>query len=95
MDDYISRQAAIEALINATIAYPDGNRILNQTAAINRIQEVPPADVRPAARGKWEIHAYGLDGEDVYCSVCGCGLNLPHWNYCPICGADMRGDDAE
>ena len=53
----------------------------------------PSADVVEVRYGEWEIHAYGLDGEDVYCSVCGNGSNLPYWHYCPNCGAKM--DDAQ
>lgn len=34
------------------------------------------------------------------CSVCStgeppCPINKEHWDFCPNCGADMRGDDEE
>ena len=50
-------------------------------------------------RGKWvgtEFDGYA-DGNPVYyewkCSACGCVVEdeEPTWNYCPNCGADMRG----
>lgn len=53
---------------------------------------ITAADVRPVVRGKWEN-----TGSDVWkCSSCGYGI-MP-WNagvnYCPNCGADMRGGEA-
>ena len=56
------------------------------------IEDYPAADVVERKRGEWKIAAFGIDGEDVYCSVCGIGGNLPYWNFCPVCGADMRGE---
>ena len=53
--------------------------------------------------GKWigtEFDGYA-DGNPVYyewkCSACGCVVEdeEPTWNYCPNCGADMRGEDDE
>lgn len=51
-------------------------------------------DVRPVVRGKWLL---ADDGDGKICSICGtdyCDLVLPvlEWNYCPNCGADMRGE---
>lgn len=41
--------------------------------------------------GHWEIYTISMiDGEDCRCSECGSG-GVPYWNYCPQCGADMRG----
>lgn len=50
--------------------------------------------------GKWigtEYDGYA-DGNPVYyewkCSACGCVIedDEPTWNFCPNCGADMRGE---
>lgn len=53
---------------------------------------IPAADVRPVARGEWEVKSQKIRGYsiDFYkCSVCG---NEPDdkYNFCPNCGADMR-----
>lgn len=62
---------------------------------VDRVNEIKPADVRPVVRGHWEIQAVGIDGEDVFCSVCKCGSNRPYWPFCPMCGADMRDGDTD
>ena len=66
------------------------------------IEEAPTADVRENVKGEWQYHYLGIGGDAVEryeyrCSVCG---SLP-WadvergeelhNFCPNCGADMRG----
>ena len=89
MDEYISR----EAVINITA----------ETGAWetqNRIRELPSADVQPVKHGKW-IDAYTWTmfhefkssgrGEHFWCSECEQGQKQKS-NYCPNCGADMRGD---
>lgn len=54
-------------------------------------------------KGKWigtEFDGYA-DGSPVYyewkCSACGCVVEdeEPAWNFCPNCGADMRGEKNE
>ena len=53
---------------------------------------IPSADVRPVVRGRWEIG--GVNGNGVIgnwtCDVCG-GMSLKDTQFCPNCGADMRG----
>lgn len=64
--------------------------------------EIPDADVRPVVRGYWHGEGDGYaDGELVcdmwQCSCCGEWFDewddKPTWNFCPNCGADMRGGD--
>ena len=97
MTDYISRDAANEACREAIRRYP--NSFYNGIeAARDAIRKLPAADVRPARRGKWENN---------HCSACGmmpmgeeiwecCDFAPPkfEWfmNFCPNCGADMRGE---
>lgn len=49
-------------------------------------------DVRPVVRGRWIEKPYLLGTTNV-CSVCGENYGMPHgkYNFCPNCGADMRG----
>ena len=57
------------------------------------IEDCPPADVRPVRRGSWII---SCDGWYPYCSCCKQeppGREVSY--FCPNCGADMRGDDAQ
>lgn len=100
MPDYISRAAANEACREAVRRYP--NSFYNGIeAARDAIRKLPAADVRPVVRGEYIGEADGYaDGELVYdmwsCSVCGCRYEdwdeKPTYNFCPNCGADMRGE---
>ena len=52
------------------------------------IEEQPTADVRDVLRGKWIAYQ---DGK-YHCSRCDDVAPKGYrWNYCPNCGADMRG----
>lgn len=63
------------------------------------IDAIPAADVRENVRGEWvhkEIQSDNfIDGvirlPNCYCSVCGVEV-LQECNFCPNCGADMRGE---
>lgn len=81
MDDLISRHAAIDALGDA--------HFKNYGNAIMVIQALPSAEPERKT-GKWvpfspKSHLYS-------CSLCGQWADR-HWNYCPNCGADMRGEE--
>lgn len=65
-----------------------------QSIAMDIIKYAPTADVVEVKRGEWK-----RKGQDIYCSVCG---NESAYNpfgaskfsdYCPNCGADMRGEE--
>ena len=94
MSDYISRQAAIEALAGWKIS-----PIV--------LDPVPAADVRENVKGRWvevvdRTEMYDKEGVKTWgmlfqCNQCGFVLNAVEghtgqYNYCPNCGADMRGD---
>lgn len=103
MSDLISRQAAIEAIINtgSRVAYHStSERVLfgsafRQNEIIDIINALPPVEPK-RLKGKWMpiIEANEL-GEayqaGICCSECGETLSCEA-NFCPNCGADMRGD---
>ena len=89
MSDYISREAAINAVYEA---YADGE------SAYDALEKLPAADVRPVVRGKWIKENIVLTSNPPqyqwHCSECG---KIKHWfndgvltNFCPNCGADNR-----
>ena len=90
MTDYISRQAAIEALAGWNIS-----EIV--------LAPVPAADVRENVKENWikrvDYLDYGLiEFEGVECPACGFRIwkndyeNI-EFKFCPCCGADMRGNN--
>lgn len=81
MTDYISRA---EALAVFGDIHPLDH---NANAYAKQIKHIPAEDVRPVVRGKWVY-----DDEDIYphCSECLTQENGRR-NFCPNCGADMRG----
>ena len=76
---------------------------------IEYLDEVPAADVQPVVRGKWipdyDYAEYDYDGstplpeplkfqDGWQCSLCG-AYEPSKVNFCPNCGADMRGEQDE
>lgn len=55
------------------------------------LHDAPTADVVESKRGEWKVdetHDY-----EPYCSLCGHEpIAGEKYNYCPDCGAEMRGD---
>ena len=87
MDEYIKREAAIEAVKHAWAKGLEPSQY---------IEIISAANVAPVRHGRWIIDSVG---GKIACSDCGCiylGHNggLPP-NYCPNCGADMRGSNDE
>ena len=91
--DCISRQAAIDE----TWKYPTYSDPLNVLTEVrDRIKALPSAQPE-RKKGKW------VDCEDGYylanCSECGFQMdvheNRGYFNFCPNCGADMRGGEGE
>lgn len=63
-------------------------------AQILDIKELPPAQPE-RAEGEWVPHKsiFGCLGEKVYtCNQCGYNIGFHTENFCPKCGADMRGE---
>ena len=79
--------------------YLTRQEIANNKAIIDIIQliyEQPTVDAEPVKHGKWmeiiEVNELGEPYQSgVYCSECG-HTDCYEPNYCPDCGADMRGE---
>lgn len=58
---------------------------------VDTFAEIPSSDVVEVKRAEWKVdetHDY-----EPYCSLCGHEpIAGEKYNYCPDCGADMRGD---
>ena len=93
MAEYIGREAALSAQ----------NKSMNLAEMRERLERIPAADVRPVVRGHWigtkEAEDMGDIMKEFTCSVCGCCewdcTESESFNFCPKCGADMRGTDDE
>lgn len=69
---------------------------------LDKIENIPAADVQPVVRGRWVHTTQPIgwrDEECAECSVCGEDFVLDEWamddftnlmHFCPNCGADMR-----
>lgn len=79
--------------VSDILDYNDGVQI-----AINKLLEMPVADVAEVKYGEWQItDAYP---HIVYCSECHTSFAQTHWavwedgslprNFCPHCGANMK-----
>ena len=83
-NDLISRQALCEYALNQK----------DKSVTPNDIMRFPSAQHK---KGKWiehNPHKWGL-GIIFECSECGYEMDCEEPNYCPSCGADMRGESDE
>ena len=62
--------------------------------AMDAIREAPAADVRSVMCGKWNKRRFSKLACGYECSVCHTTWDNKT-NYCPYCGADMRGNKHE
>ena len=85
MSDTISRQAAIDA-IKEIYEWHDN---VTKERIIEHFKQLPSAQPE-RIRGRWieKPHVYGV----AYCSLCDYELHTNDTNFCPNCGADMRGE---
>lgn len=92
--DYISREAAIETSLEFFVEFLGGAFYENsQKELIARFQRLPSAQPK-REKGKWITQEFGSWAE---CSECHELYDIPmaHSNFCPNCGADMRGEQDE
>ena len=110
MSDYIDREAAIARVkkqMNRELtfgpwAWNDRIAKVCYGIVIEALERLPSADVKPVVHGEWVMSisriADTLTIKPVThrCSVCGQELfSVTKLNFCPNCGADMRGKDNE
>lgn len=98
MDDYIKRDDALNLLCDICV----DNLICDKadkSECHRKFMDIPAADVRENVLSKW-VHPVPGDGEP-YCLSCkknapfffGYGTYEP--DFCPHCGADMRGEEGK
>ena len=93
MSDLISRQALRDAMYHEAFETDtemqrwDSGCWIRYKLFENVIDNLPPAERK---RGEWIYKS--MKGQ--FCSVCDM-QSVWKYNYCPNCGADMRGDEDE
>jgi hypothetical protein len=93
--DTISRQAAIDVIEDIETARLKGEIGMIYAPAIKGLRALPP--VQPEEKtGEWVVTSEFEDCRYVKCNQCKVTqvfyYNKPLTNFCPNCGADMRGD---
>ena len=99
--DCISRQAAIDALGERPMVWVESDYELgarNQYDADVCALETVPSAQPMRKKGTWISADAIFGGVPFYCSECGENtrdtvMGKPRWNFCPNCGADMRGEE--
>ena len=100
MAEYIEKEKAARVLREEAAAnYPTAFHV-GLYAAARAIDSIPAADVRPVVRGKWKLDSDPGEPWRYVCNICGektkdTVMGKPRANYCPHCGADMRGEADE
>ena len=99
MAEYIRRDYAIDAALDVYYDTPDIDLSGEKFEAA--ILKIPAADVAPVRHGFWKLYERA---HYFKCSLC--AETVPYrkaclfdgrrkYNYCPNCGADMRGSNDE
>lgn len=82
-----------QRVVRVTITYNDMGIITDVKA------EVEGADVRENVKGEWIYRKYQLKNDEALgwfqCSACGHASWTKEDNFCPNCGADMRGENEQ
>ena len=84
----ISREAAIAYAISGRVRIEDGEKWIRVSEVRESLSNMPSAEPERKT-GKW----IDKNNEGVwnYCSVCG-EQAIDLYDFCPNCGADMRGE---
>ena len=96
MSDYISREVLMQKFADHVRRSNNSDFAPTPTwnEAVDIVEHFPDADVVERKHGKW-IDCKGSNGRDYRkCSECLHTQDITGLlNFCPNCGADMRGDD--
>ena len=100
MSDYIKREDAIRQIVKTSAQNELDIPAIGTVIYI--LSEMDSADVRENVRGEWISHDLENGEKSIdkdCCSVCGerfreIAMTGCEWNFCPNCGADMRGEEA-
>lgn len=96
MSDLIRREDVVEALYQAIRTTLTGTFTDSMSLAIAMAENIPSAEPE-RKKGEWVYDGIRGRFPACKCSICGYYENadwalLQGVNYCPNCGADMRGD---
>lgn len=93
MSDYIKREDAVKILRGDCVARFPTTFANGLFAASDALEHIPAAPVREVVRGRWEWDSDSETGHNIRrCSCCSSGSGWA-FNFCPNCGADMRGEE--
>ena len=87
-EEYIKREDTVKAVDERIrqIGFEENPLVLSIRQTV---REIPAADVREVRHGKWLWDGYVYD-EPYVCNCCSTRMDYES-NFCPNCGADMRG----
>ena len=100
MSDLISRQAAIDALCNDYCGGHQDCKYYPNCENLRSVQKLPSAQPE-RARGTWMPDTMCYYEERFICSECKGNYKVdtcmgkPMWNFCPNCGAMMKGENSD
>lgn len=93
MADYISREAAIDAIWKPEVRPNDLIFDALRRACEEEVKHISPADVKPVVRGKWKHD--GSDWKNRFiCDQCGYKwfFEAEEAHFCPNCGCAMENE---
>ena len=94
-DDLISRAALLDSYDVCKVTEYDesGCGVTYMAVSVDAIKNAPAVDAEPVRHGRWKLETKRLAS----CSGCGMLRDIETqtaWEFCPNCGAKMRGDDS-
>lgn len=90
----IDADALRKSVLDLPNCYNGFSDTFDKSCIIGLIDEQPTADVHPNVRGEWKVDGIeqGFAFDHYTCSICGYVSGIKSTNFCPNCGADMRGE---
>ena len=93
MEEYISRKC-LENMVDYYLSHSNGAEHYAYGIIRGEVRAIPSADVVEVKRGKWIYETAYPDSDVCNCSICDQIMQTAkgvRMNFCPNCGADMRG----